>query len=484
MRERDARPDVREVHVAVVGGGIAGLAAAHELAGVDGVTTTVVEASSRLGGKIRTEPFAGTRLDSGPDAFLARRPEAVQLSAELGLSDALEAPATGEAQLWVRGRLRPIPARTLLGLPTDVPAVARTGVLTPGGLGRLAIAPLLARWRRALPPSEDRTIGAVVRAALGDEAHERLVDPLVGGINAGNTDELSIDAVAPQLAAAARRSADVMAGARQVLAAAPAPGPGGPPPVFFGLPGGMEGLVAALAHRLDAAGVTIRTDHPVQALTREGRRWLLASSAGGEITADAVVLATPAHVSAPLLAALDSEVAGVLGAIDHASVALVAFAWPLDALPRPLTGSGFLVPRGEGRLMTACSWSSSKWHHLASPERALLRVSAGRAGDHRAATMDDDELVDRLCVELREAMGIRAEPQDVRVTRWPDAFPQYAPGHLERIAGVEAALAARLPGVVLAGAALRGVGLPACISSGRAAARTALAVAAAGSSQS
>lgn len=464
------------MHVAVVGGGIAGLAAAHELADVPGVTVTVLEASDRLGGKVRTEPFDGTALDTGPDAFLARRPEAVQLCHELGLSDRLEPPTSGEAWLWVRGRLRPIPKGTLLGLPTDIAAVARTGVLSPAGLARLVASPLLARRRRPLGALEDRTIGEVVRAGLGDEVHERLVDPLVGGINAGDTDALSIDAVAPQLAAAARSSADLMAGARAVQAAAPAPTPGTPAaPVFYGLPGGMGGLVDALQRRLTAAGVDVRTGAAARSLARDGASWVVGTD-GDEVRADAVVLATPAFVTAPVLAPLDDGVAATLGAITHASVALVAFAWPRNAVPDLPAGSGFLVPRGEGRLMTACSWSSSKWAHLADPSgRVLMRASAGRADDPRAETMDDDELEARLLFELGEAMGIQAPPSAVRVTRWPDAFPQYAPGHLVRIAAAEASLAAGLPGVALAGAALRGVGIPACIGSGRIAAKAALA---------
>lgn len=462
------------MHVAVVGGGIAGLAAAHELAGREGVTTTVLEASPRLGGKVLTEPFAGTTLDCGPDAFLARRPEAVALCAELGIADRLEPPATGAAFLWARGRLRPIPTGTLLGLPTDVVAVARSGVLSPAGVARLALAPVLARRRTPLGAAQDQPIGQVVRRGLGHEVHERLVDPLVGGINAGDTDELSIDAVAPQLAAAARRSGDLMAGARQVLAAAPAPGPDGPAPVFYGLPGGMAGLVDALAIRLGAAGTQVRTGCPVDALERTGRGWRIATR-GGAVDADAIVLATPAHVAAPLLAPVDPEAAGVLEAVAHASVALVAFAWPEVAIRRPLVGSGFLVPRTEGLLMTACSWSSSKWHHVEAPGMALLRVSAGRAGDVRADVMDDDELVGRLRVELATVMGTLGEPAEVRVTRWPDAFPQYAPGHLGRIAAVERSLADCAPGLALAGAALRGVGLPACIGSGRAAARAVVA---------
>ena len=464
------------MRVVVVGGGIAGLAAAHELADLPDVITTVVEGADRLGGKVHTAPFADADLDTGPDAFLARRPEAVQLCRELGILDRLEAPATGKAWLWVRGRLRPVPEATLLGVPTDVGAVARTGVLSPAGLARLAAAPLVTRRQRPLGPGEDRTIGQVVRRSLGDEVHERLVDPLVGGINAGNTDALSIDAVAPQLAAAARRSADLAAGARQVQAAAPAAPPGAPAPVFFGLPGGMARLVDALEARLVRAGVEVRTGSQVASLGRDGATWLARTAAGDDVRADAVVLAAPAPVSARLVRPFDEAVAATLGNIAHASVTLVALAWPREAVPRLPPGSGFLVPRGEGRLMTACSWSSSKWAHLAAPSgRVLLRVSAGRADDHRAGAMDDDELEARLRLELRDAMGIVATQSAVRITRWPDAFPQYAPGHLGRIAAAEATLSARHPGLVLAGAALRGVGIPACIGSGRAAARAVVA---------
>lgn len=462
------------MHVAVVGGGIAGLAAAHELADRPGVTATVLEGSDRLGGKVHTAPFAGTHLDTGPDAFLARRPEAVRLCRELGLEDRLEAPATGEAWLWVRGRLRPVPKGTLLGVPTDLASVARTGVLSPLGLARLAGAPLLARRRGPLGQEEDVPIGQVVRRSLGDEVHERLVDPLVGGINAGDTDALSIDAVAPQLAAAARRSSDLSAGARAVQAAAPAARAGEPAPVFYGLLGGMAGLVEALRSRLDAAGVSVRVGAAVHALDREDGRWVVRSVAG-DLRADAVILASPAPVSARLLAPLDEVVATTLGGITYASVALVALEWPRQAVAHLPPGSGFLVPRGEGRLMTACSWSSSKWTHLrAESGRVLLRVSAGRADDHRARAMEDQELEARLRLELRDAMGITSAPAAVLVSRWDDAFPQYAPGHLGRIAAAEAGLAARLPGLALAGAALRGVGLPACIGSGRAAARSVL----------
>ena len=254
------------VHVVVVGGGVAGLAAAHHLLGTPGVEVTLLEADDRLGGKIRTEPFAGLDLDTGPDAFLARRPEAVALCRELGLDEALVAPATTAASLWIGGRLRPLPARTLLGVPTDLarPGPLEGALAAGAGPGRDRAA--AARPSASAPG--DAAIGALVRRRLGREAAERLVDPLIGGINAGITTELSVDAVAPQMAAAARRHRSLTLGAREILAAAAGPGA----PVFLTLPGGLGRLVDALAARLAAAGATVRTGHAGRgARARPGR---------------------------------------------------------------------------------------------------------------------------------------------------------------------------------------------------------------------
>lgn len=450
------------MRVVVVGGGIAGLAAAHELADRADVEVVVLEADDRLGGKVATAPFAGVDLDLAPDAFLARRPEAVQLCRELGLEDRLVSPASGSAWVWTRGRLRRLPAGLLLGVPTDVRALLRSGVLSPLGALRAAIEPFLP----GSPLEADATIGSVMRRRLGRQAHERLIDPLLGGINAGDTDALGIDAVAPQLAAAARHDASVVKGARHLTSQAPPPGA----PVFLTLPDGLGTLVDALTARLGDAGVEVRTGTTVTALARTGAGWRVATT-GDAVEADAVVLAVPAFTAAPLLEDHAPSVAAALAGIEHASVALVALAYADPSVPGPLDGSGFLVPRVEGRLMTACSWASSKWAHLQRPGQVLLRVSAGRAGDERAMAMDDDALVASLRVELEAAMGIRDEPLDVRVTRWHRAFPQYGPGHLARMADARATLAADLPSMALAGAALGGVGLPACIGSGRSAAR-------------
>lgn len=446
-----------------MGGGISGLAAAHALAGREDVTVTICEADEDLGGKVRTEVFAGSLLDVGPDAFLARRPEAVALCRDLGLGDELVPPATTTAHLWSHGRLRRLPSGLALGVPTRLGPLVRTRVLSPAGLARVAVEPLLP----GRPLGEDEALGALVRRRLGGEVHRRLVDPLVGGINAGDTDHLSADVAAPTVAAAARRHRSLMVGARR-QAGDTDPGSG---PVFLTLPGGLSRLVEVLAARLGDGGVDIRLGERITAVSPEGDGRYVLHATSGALPVDAVVLAVPAFAAAPLLAAHAPGPAATLAAIEYASVALVALAYPAGAVGRRLDGSGFLVTRGEGHLMTACSWASSKWAHLDAGDRVLLRVSAGRAGDARVDSLHDDALVLRLRRELETILDISEPPTDVRVTRWPRAFPQYPPGHARRMADAEAELAACLPGVVLAGAALAGVGLPACIASGQRAAQ-------------
>jgi oxygen-dependent protoporphyrinogen oxidase len=426
---------------AVVGGGIAGLAAAYDLA--EHGEVVVHEANERVGGKLRTEPFAGVQLDAAPDAFLARRPEAVQLCEELGLRDELEPPAAGSSFIWSRGALRPVPKGQVLGVPTDFKALRASGVLSTLGVARAALEP----WLPGTPLGPDETVGDVIRRRYGAETAARLVDPLIGGINAGHTDRLSIDCVAPQIAAAARKGRSLAKALRDL----PAPQPG---PVFLTLPGGMERLVDALVHAIERRGGEVRAASPVTSLD--------------QLDADRLVLAVPAFAAAPLLADRAPAASEALAGITYSSVVLVAFAYPDGAVDRPLDASGFLVPRPEGLLMTACSWSSSKWSHLAGDGRFILRVSAGRVGDDRALGMSDEAVVGQLRDELRTTMGVHGEPLEVAVHRWPRAFPQYAPGHLDRMARAQRALP---PELALAGAMLGGVGIPACIGTGRAAAR-------------
>ena len=432
--------------IAVVGGGITGLAAAYELrAQAPDAEIVVLEAASRVGGKVGTSEFAGRAVDEGADAFLARVPWALDLCRELGIDAELVSPAQQSAYVWFDAALRRLPAGLVLGVPTDFDAVAASGIVTEPIVVRPAATPLAA--------DADISVGALVRAQLGDAVFERLVDPLVGGINAGDGDRLSLRAAAPQLAAAAERDRDLVAALR-------AQPPAQPGPVFYAPEGGMGTLVDALVDALHDRGVVLKLDTSVHDL--------------GALDADAAVVTVPAYRAAPLVRDAAPAVADLLDGIAYASVALVTFAFPTEAITRPLDASGFLVPRTEGLLMTASSWSSSKWAHLASDTSTLMRVSAGRFGDDRASKLDDDALVRALLDEVTATTDVHGEPLDVRVRRWPQSFPQYEPGHLDRVAMIEQQLAVALPHVVLAGAALRGIGVPACIRQGRDAAREVL----------
>jgi oxygen-dependent protoporphyrinogen oxidase len=433
--------------IAVVGGGISGLAAAYELRRLrDDVEVELHERTDRLGGKVRTTPFAGRPVDEAADAFLARVPWGIELCRELGLATELVSPAQQSAYVWWDGALRRLPAGLVLGVPTDLAAVQAAGIVD---------APIAATPGAApLGPDEDIAVGALVRAQLGDAVFERLVDPLLGGINAGDGDRLSVRAAAPQIAAAAQRDRDLVA----ALRAQPPPAPG---PVFYAPRGGMGTIVDALAAWLASHDVSVRIESDVARVD--------------EIDADAIVLATPAYVAAALLRRGAPDAAVGLDAIAYSSVALVTMSFPTMAVHRPLDGSGFLVPRTAGTLMSACTWTTAKWEHLATADdHVVVRVSTGRFGDERFTAMDDGTLVAALVDELATTSAISGPPDDVRVSRWPRSFPQYEPGHLDRVAAVERALAAAVPNVTLAGAALRGVGVPACIRQGRDAARRAL----------
>lgn len=452
----------------VVGAGIAGLAAAWEAADA-GAEVVLLDADRRAGGKLASAPFLGRRIDTGPDAFLARRPEAVELVRDVGFGGSLVSPATSSPYVWSGGSLRRLPDGLLLGIPTDLVALARSGVLSPLGVGRAALDLVL----RGEPVAADRdvAVGPLVRRRLGRQVHERLVDPLLGGINAGDSDHLSLTAGVPQLAAALQGERSLVIGAwrarRRQRKAAPAQ-------VFSTVEGGLGRFAEQMARRLGERGVKVVLGFDAERLERRGEGWSVVTGRGARFAGDAVVLAVPPGPAAILLEPHAATAAARLGEIGSASVAMVCLAYREQDVGRPLDGSGFLVPRRENRLMTACSWASSKWPDLAPPGMVVVRISAGRAGDSRALDLTDDVLVGRLHRELAAAIGLTGEPVARHVTRWVDGFPQYRPGHADVVAAIEAGLPA---GLEVAGAAYRGVGIPACIATGRAAARRALATA-------
>jgi len=440
------------LRVAIVGGGIGGLAAAWELRGRAEVT---VFEPDRLGGRIKTTMFGGHLIDEGPDAFLTRVPEGLELCRQLGIDGELISPAAGSPLLWLDGRLRPLPEGLVLGVPRRLVGVIRSGILSPLGVARAALELVLPRRS----PPEDLTVWELVAQRFGPQVADRLVDPLVGGIHAGATSQLGAAEVTPQLVAAAQRSRSLLLGLRQ----SPTAGPG---PMFAAPRDGVGRLADALVASLGAAAVRFERSRVERVVAGPGGQVIVAPDPD---PFDAVVVATPARVASGLLG-LDGT--AELARLRTASVAVVTISFAGSVLPPG--SSGFLVPRGEGRLMTACSFASTKWPHWSEPGTSLVRVSAGRDGDRTALELDDDTLTDRLVDELSRALGRALSPDEVRVSRWPDSFPQFGVGHRQRMAAVEAAVARQLPTVALAGASYQGSGLPACIASGRKAARQVL----------
>lgn len=450
-------------HIAVVGGGITGLAAAyHLLRQCEGVPPqiTLIEACDRLGGKIRTEALAGLAVDLGPEAFVAQGLEVRALCRELGLEEQLEAPVTSRTYVWTRGRLRALPDGLVYGVPTSAGALARSGILSLPGVARAGLDLLLPRQRVPTDPSVVQAIGP----RLGREVVERLVEPLLGGIHAGRADSLSLESISPALAAAVKRHRSLMLGLRSVR-----PGKDSQSsPVLLGIAGGLERLVERLHHAL--TGVDVRTGTRVRSITpRSDGRYHLQCEPRLPLVADGVLLATPAWAAAAMVQAIAPDLAARLASITYASVVTVTLGYPASALPRPVAGSGFLVPRVEGHLLTACTWCTNKWPHLQRSPLIIVRCSAGRNGDTRAFQLADDILVEQLHGELVQAMGIQGQPAERVITRWERAIPQYETGHQARVDEIESVLA-RWPGLTLAGAPYHGVGIAACVRSGAAAA--------------
>lgn len=485
------------MHVIVIGGGISGLAAAKELL-AGGASVTVLEGSARLGGKLLTGRIAGrAEVDLGAESMLARRPEAVDLARDAGLGEALEAPTAASAAIWSRGELCPMPKGHVMGVPGDVDALR--GLLSAEGLSRLA-------QDAGLPPTgmgEDVAIGEYVAARLGREVVDRLVEPLLGGVYAGDAYRISMRAAVPQLFEAARGERSLLAGVRALQARAPVQPADSP--VFMGIRGGVGRLPGAVAEACRAAGARIRTGTPVAELrggpaadgassaaagtdaapgteaAQGAGRWQVITESGESLSAHALVLAVPAPQVARLLVREVPAAAAELDAVEYASMALVTMAFRRADMERTPAGSGFLVPPVDGRSIKASTFSSNKWGWVAAQDRELfvLRTSLGRHTEEAVLERGDSALVELSLRDLRDATGLSARPVDQVVTRWTGALPQYPVGHTQRVERVRTAVA-QVPGLAVCGAAYEGVGIPACVASGQRAARETLAQAAPG----
>jgi oxygen-dependent protoporphyrinogen oxidase len=448
----------------VVGAGIAGLAAADTLARA-GADVVVLEGSDAVGGKLRTGSIADVPVDLGAESFLRRRPEAIDLVAELGLAAELVAPVTTAASIWARGQRRPIPAGTVMGVPSR-PGALR-GLLSAAEVARAEADRVLPGSAPADEPGGDVAVGRWLRRRLGTAVVDRLVDPLLGGVYAGRADELSLAATLPQLP---RDERSALAAARRAVPTGPSSGP-----VFASLPGGVGRLPTALADSLTGRDVDLRVRCAVRRLDRVRRRWRVTHGATVDehvVHADAVVLAVPAAPAARLLADIAPDAARELSGIESASMAIVTTAWRgVDAVA--VAGSGYLVPAMYGRPVKAVTYTSAKWPGHDADGVVLVRCSLGRHRDERDLQRDDADLADAAVRELTEHGGMQGRPVDTLVTRWGGGLPQYAVAHLERVERIRAAVA-EVPGLAVCGAAYDGVGIPACIRTGRDAAESVL----------
>ncbi|WP_328886369.1 protoporphyrinogen oxidase [Streptomyces sp. NBC_00316] len=459
MQRSRNRADTGTGHVVVIGGGIAGLAAAHRLLGT-GLRVTLLEATGRLGGKLMTGAIAGTRVDLGAESMLARRPEAVDLARAVGLGDRLQPPATATAAVWTRDELRPMPKGHVMGVPGDPAALG--GVISPEGLARIA-------QERDLTPTavgDDVAVGAYVADRLGREVVDRLVEPLLGGVYAGDAYRISMRAAVPQLFEVAREGGSLLDGVQRIQQQAAGRQQTGP--VFQGIDGGIGTLPDAVADAVRAGGGELLTATPVLGLTRTADGWDVRTDTR-VITADGIVLAAPAWSASTLLAAESPAASAELAGVEYASMALVTLAFRRSdvAATGALDGrSGFLVPPVDGRTIKAATFSTHKWQWVAdtAPDLFVLRTSVGRYGDEDHLHREDGELVGVSLRDLAEATGLAAKPVDTEVTRWIGGLPQYPVGHLSRVARIRDEVA-KLPALRVCGAVYDGVGIPACIAS-------------------
>lgn len=452
--------------VIVVGGGISGLTTALTLIveSPSPIEVTLLEAAPATGGLIRTSAFAGLpAVDEGADAFLTRVPWAQQLAGELGLGAALTAPTSAHAAVWVDG-LHPIPGDVVMGVPATMRSFAASRLISPLGKARAAIEPLLPRT------TDDDSIGHYVRRRFGRQVHERLVDPLVGSIYAADTDHFSMAAV-PQLSALTATRSMLWAAHKARRAARTGSKAN---TAIFGTPlRGMGSLTDTLAERVTSLGGRIMTGERVEAVVRDGSTYTV-TAASGSFVADAVVVAAPARHCSPFITGLDARAGHLLGQWDHASVVLITMSIPAVQWPPHLVGSGYLVPKPEQRWVTAASFGSNKWAHWRPDDGSMIvRVSLGRDGMD-VMHHDDDALVNLALADMKHHLGRDFAPQHVRISRWPESFPQYRPHHFARLAEIEHSLSASAPGVFLAGASYRGIGIPACVEQGRNASRMVL----------
>lgn len=459
-------------HVAIIGGGITGLTAAYRLlqSAKDRETPlqiTLFEASSRLGGKIITYREDGLTLEGGPDSMLARKLAGPRLLKELGLESEIVSTNAKAAQTYIvrHGMLEPMPQGTFMGIPADISKFMGNHILSSQGKLRALFDLFIGKSNLA----NDVSLGKFLRARLGDEWVDELAEPLLAGIYAGQIDTLSLQSTWPQLVNLAQSYRSLVIGARATQKLSPTPSAQSGRSAFISVRGGLFTIIERLADTISDE-VSIHLRQRVTNITKRlGGGYQLAVNDGAQtasVEADAVILCTPVALMQRLLGAYLPGPSQSFE-VPYASTATVILGYPSSHVDVDLSrASGFLVPRSENRAITASTWVSSKWPHAGREDYVLLRCYVGRQGQTKHLELDDKEMVRAVQQDVLDIVGIHTSPLFHKVTRWNDSMPNYPVGHQEAVNQLEADLQTSLPGVYVAGAGYRGLGIPDCIAQG------------------
>ena len=450
--------------IVVVGGGISGLAAAHRLIELGQTNVTLIEASPRLGGTIHTEARDGFLIERGPDSFISEKPEALELSKRLGIESRLIQTNEKYRRSFIvrNGRLRPVPEGFQLLAPSRMWPFLTSDTFSLGAKARMAMDLFLPR--KSTNGTQDESLASFVRRRLGQEALERMAQPMVGGIYTADPETLSLRATLPRFLEMERKHRSLILAMLRQSQRQKTGTTGARYSLFLSFDRGMQVLVDALANvkadvRLNTRAKTLRLDN---------RTWIITTNTGEQLVADAVCLAVPAYVAASLL---NGSLAAKLKQIKYASTATINFGYKRSDINHPLDGFGFVVPFIEKRSLLACTFSSVKFSGRAPENHVLLRAFAGGALQPDIFSLDESEMAARVEADLRELLGITGKPLFTEVAKWERSMPQYEVGHLDRIAEIENELS-KLPGLALAGNSYRGTGIPDCIRSGETAAES------------
>jgi len=455
--------------ILIVGGGVSGLAAAHRLIELGQTNVTLIEASPRLGGTIQTENRHGFLIERGPDSFISEKPEALDLAKRLGLEPQLiQTNEKYRRSFIVRdGRLRAVPEGFQLLAPSRIWPFLTSDIFSLPAKARIAMDLVLPR--KSTNGAQDESLASFVRRRLGQEALERMAQPMVGGIYTADPETLSLRATLPRFLDMERKHRSLILAMLRQGNVQKSGTSGARYSLFLSFDRGMQVLVDALTQ----IKAEIRLNTRAESLKPDNQAWTITTNTGEQIKADAVCLAVPAYVAAKLLNDLNSNLAAKLKQIKYASTATINFAYKRSAINHPLEGFGFVVPFIEKRSLIACTFSSVKFSGRAPANHVLLRAFAGGALQPDIFALDESELAAKVETDLRELLGITAKPLFTEVAKWERSMPQYEVGHLDRITEIENEVS-KLPGLTLAGNAYRGAGIPDCIRSGEAAAETIL----------